>query len=464
MSSSRPPLIIPVENLVRELDSKLLLACAAAERGFCCIIGSRTQVDCRIAQFSRGIYLSKSMTPKSTLMFHLLRLLGHEIAVGDEESLVYFSPEHYFGRRMSRNALQQVSTLFAWGNDNVELLRKYPWYSGTSIHAAGNPRIDLLRPELREFFEEDVSRIRERFGQFVMINTNFAMVNGFYDSFNVFRIPARPGAEPKLGTAGVRTPPEFAMGFAEHKGALFEAFKGFLAPLGEAFPEHTFILRPHPGEKPEPWVDATRSLRNVQMVHEGNVVPWLLGADALIHNGCTTAVEAAVAGTPAITFRPVKVDPYDLDLPNALSHEATNVGELRETLGRVLRGELGCAPATGGPYSLEEHVAALDGPLASDRIVDVLERSEAVRHGLPRPSFGRCLCGWIGATTRRFIKQSIMARIPEHRSNTAFQSFLFQGVSIDDISARIARFGRVLDRFERVKAEPVAEHVFRIST
>jgi surface carbohydrate biosynthesis protein len=464
MSSPKASIIVPVENLVRELDSKLLFACVAAERGFLCIIGSRTEVDFHIARFSRGIYFSKSMTPKSTLMFHILRLLGHEIAVGDEESLVVFSPEHYFARRMSRHVLKHVSTLFAWGNANVELLRRYPWYSGTSIHPVGNPRIDLLRPELREFFEEDVSRIREKFGKFVMINTNFAMVNGFFDSFNVFRSPARPGATPKLGAAGVRTTREFATGFASHKGALFEAFKGFLAPLGEAFPEHTFILRPHPGENRDPWIDATRSLPNVQMVHEGNVVPWLLAADALIHNGCTTAVEAAAAGTPAITFRPVKADPYDLDLPNGLSHEATNVEELCGTVRRVLRGEIGCAPTTGVPYSLAEHLAALDGPLASDRIVDVFEKSEAVRHGLPRPPIGRYLCGRIGATQRRFIKRSILARMPEHRSNPAFQDHRFQGVSIEEIRARIGRFGRVLDRFEHVKAEPVAERIFRIST
>jgi hypothetical protein len=140
------------------------------------------------------------------------------------------------------------------------------------------------------------------------------------------------------------------------------------------------------------------------------------------------------------------------------------VGELCETLRRVLRGELGCAPTTGAHHSLEEHLAALDGPLASDRIVDVLEQSEAIRHGLPRPPIGRYLCGWFGATQRRFIKRSIMARIPEHRSNPAFQSHRFQGVSIDELRARVARFGRVLRRFEHVKAEPIAEHVFRIST
>jgi hypothetical protein len=40
LPNKKVPLIIPVENQVRELDPKLLLACVAAKRGFTCIIGS----------------------------------------------------------------------------------------------------------------------------------------------------------------------------------------------------------------------------------------------------------------------------------------------------------------------------------------------------------------------------------------------------------------------------------------
>ena len=37
---SKPLLILPVENQVRELDAKLLLACVAAEHGFASDLGS----------------------------------------------------------------------------------------------------------------------------------------------------------------------------------------------------------------------------------------------------------------------------------------------------------------------------------------------------------------------------------------------------------------------------------------
>jgi surface carbohydrate biosynthesis protein len=455
--------LLPVENLVRELDSKLLLACVAAERGFSSIIGSRTRLDFRVAQLPPSIYLSKSMTPKSARMFRILHLLGHKVVVGDEESLVYHSPEHYFGRRMSPRTLQYVSELFAWGHDNAELWRKYPHYTGVPIHAVGNPRMDLLRPELLSFAEEDVSNIREHFGKFVMINTNFAMVNGFFDTFNVFKKPASPGASAELGAAGIGTTPEFAAGYAAHKRALFEAFKRLLPVLSEALPEQMFILRPHPGEDREPWNGVARSLPNVRVVHEGSIVPWLLACEAIIHNGCTTAVEAAVIDTPSIAFRPRKAHPFDLDLPNGLSHEVTSVDELCETLRSLLRGELACAAPTRALRPLNEYLTALDGPFASERIVDALEQGDAGRSGLPRPPLGDYLRGYYAATQRSFVKRFIKARISGHRNNPAFQRHRFQGVSIDELRNRIARFDRALGRFSRVKAEPVAEHIFRIT-
>jgi len=462
MSAIRPSLIIPVENQVRELDPKLLLACVAAERGFVSILGSRTRVDFRVARLPQSVYLSKSMTPKSAKMFRILRLLGHEVAVWDEEALVYLSPEHYYARRISPKTLSYVSRLFAWGRDNAEMFRKYPECSGIPIHEVGNPRIDLLRPELRSYFQEEVRRIRERFGRYVLVNTNFSMVNGFLDSLNLFRSARASDEDRELGAAGVGTTREFAAGYAAHKGALFDAFRAMLPLLGKAFPEHSFIVRPHPSENPEPWTNAARESENVQVAHEGNVIPWLLAADVLIHNGCTTAVEAFVLEVPAISYRPVKAGPYDFDLPNALSHECASLDALRETLGRVLGGALGrlCEPTPPRPF--EEYLVGLDGPLASDRIVDALERSEAIRDGLARPPVGDRLRGWFDATRRSFVKRCIKARVRGHRNTPEFQQHRFPGISIEALRGRIAHLSRVLGRFGGVKAEPVAEHIFRI--
>ena len=56
-------LIIPVENQVRELDPKLLLACIAVRKGFSVIIGSHREGDFRITSFPRSWYLNEKNRP-----------------------------------------------------------------------------------------------------------------------------------------------------------------------------------------------------------------------------------------------------------------------------------------------------------------------------------------------------------------------------------------------------------------
>ena len=108
MERSKSPLIIPVEEQVRELNAKLLLACAAAERGFPVILGSRAHLHRRAASLPRGIYLAKSMRSVSIRMFRILRHLGHEIVAWEEEGLVPYPPDYYYRRRMSAAALREA--------------------------------------------------------------------------------------------------------------------------------------------------------------------------------------------------------------------------------------------------------------------------------------------------------------------------------------------------------------------
>jgi surface carbohydrate biosynthesis protein len=88
MTHSNALLLIPVENQVRELDPKLLLACVAAERGFSSVIGSRREMEFNIDAFPQSIYLSKSMTIRSLLFFQVAKKFDHEIIAWDEEALV----------------------------------------------------------------------------------------------------------------------------------------------------------------------------------------------------------------------------------------------------------------------------------------------------------------------------------------------------------------------------------------
>ncbi|HSM89684.1 MAG TPA: surface carbohydrate biosynthesis protein, partial [Desulfobacterales bacterium] len=249
MSASKPLLLIPVENQVRELDPKLLLACVAARRGFSSVIGSRREMEMLIDSFPRSIYLSKSMTVRSLLFFWVAAKYGHDIITWDEEALVHLPPETYFSRRLHPAAVRYVNHLFAWGEENAELWRSYPHLpQGIPIHVTGNPRSDLLRPNMHAYYAAELEKIRREFGDFILVNTNFNHVNAFGPDMNLFKPVKNPGETPKFGRAARGMSREYAEGLRDHKLAVFRDFQRMIPELEKSFPDYTIVVRPHPTE------------------------------------------------------------------------------------------------------------------------------------------------------------------------------------------------------------------------
>jgi len=466
MMPEKTPLIIPVENQVRELDPKLLLACVAARRGFSSIIGSHRKIDLRIASFPRSLYLCKSFTIMNLKMFRIMHYLGHEIVSWDEEALVHLPADMYYSRRLSPLSLRYISHLFAWGEDNADLWRRYPEMpAGIPIHVSGNPRGDLLRPEIRSFYEQDAEAIRKAYGDFVLVNTNFNHVNAFFPSQNLFRPAKKDGEAPRFGKAGRGMSLEFAQALRDHKQALFECFKELIPALERAFPKVNIVVRPHPTENQRVYHEIAGRCERVLVTNEGNIVPWLMATKAVVHNGCTTGVEAYALGVPAISYR-ARIN-EDIDqgfycLPNQLSHQCFSFEELRDTLGRVLGGALGAADGAGREALIDRYIAAREGRLACERLVDVLETIDKDRPGAggPRPVrrvAGRCL-----ANGRRLAKW-IKFYVPGSHAPPEFHRHRYPGISLHELRARMSRFQKVLGDDTELKAEQIHDQIFRIS-
>lgn len=451
MPSEKTPLIIPSETQAREFDAKLLLACVAAERGFPSVIGSRTDIHLGIASLPRSIYLAKDIRGSSVRIFDIMHKLGHRIVAWDEEGLVPYPPPRYYQTRIADAALGRVTDLFAWGEAYAELARRYPAYPGTPIHVTGNPRMDMLRLELRPFFQSEADRIRARFGNFILVNTNFGVLNHYFPNLTTLK----PGTPDAAGQ-----PDEFTAGLTAHRYAVFKHFQALVPALGTAFPDHTIVIRPHPSENHEIWRATAAGHRNIQVVHEGSVLPWLLACRALIHNGCTTGVEAFLLRTPTLAYQPVTSERFDIDLPNRLSYRAHDLEELQTTLGAVLDGRLGASDDPDQWRHLANHIASIDGSLASERIVDVLERMASAGAFSP-PAAPTRLGGWLQAQARAGQKR-INSYRPGHKNNATYQRHRFPGVTLEEVRERVVRLRKSLGRFDSVRIGALSRNLFRV--
>ena len=454
-----PVLIIPVESQVREMDAKLLLAACAVERGYRVVIGSRAYVHFAMADLPRGVYLAKSMRGLSDRMFRLIRGLGHDIVAWEEEALVHPPPEVFYPLRLSPGTMPHVSHILAWGEENRDLLSGYPYLpAGLPMHLTGNPRGDMLRPELRAYFQEDVRALRQEHGDFLLINTNFTDVNPYQPGLGLFAPSKDLSKPPPLGQAGKGMPRAFAEGLLAHKQAILDDCLEMIPALEQALPGMTLVLRPHPSEHHGVYHELAGRCSRVRVMHQGNVLPWLLACRALVHNGCTTAVESYAMGIPAVTYLKTFNPEYDLDfqgLPNRLSVECRTLDELTSVLRDTVEGN-GPAYANAERDRLIDHyITARSGPLATERILDVLDATYRRADGLPRVSLPVRLRAGVATRLRALQKRTV-------RQPGNYHDHRFPRMSTGDVAQRVERLGRTLGRFGKVRVQSRSEHLFDV--
>ena len=437
-----PPLILPVENQVRELDAKLLLACVAAQSGYRSIIGWKGLIDARIGRFPPAVYMAKSMSRHNLKMLRIKRKLGHRVAAWDEEALVHYPQLIYYARRIGAQSIDLIDMFIAWGEDNRELLARHPAFNGGPIHVLGNPRSDLLRPEFRGFYAEEVARLKRVHGDFILINTNFGSVNGYSPELNLVQRAAGDPEQWVLGRGAIGMPAEYARGLYQHRARVLREFQQLLKAIARAYPERRVILRPHPGEDHDVWRRCCAGYANVEVHADGNVIPWLLAADCLIHNGCTTAIEAYLLGTRVISFVPLNDDRYEFELPNELGDTAKTAADVVALIGTELDAASAARTDCAKHELVSRYICSLEGEFATHKIIAAVsehllgdgERPPATTRfaGLARAELRaaqKCLQSWTGVA----------------RYNRAFMRQRFPRLTVADVQDKVDRLNDLID-------------------
>lgn len=368
-------LLIPIEIKVRELTAKFFLSCVAAENGFNVIIGSKQLVIRLMKYLPKGIFLDKGFGPPHAKTFSYYKSIGNRIVALDEEGLVIPNDNEYLNYRVSKEALKYADLVFAWGKKHSHLLSLKEEECSSKIVLAGNPRIDLLKPEVRGIFNEEVERLTNIYSPFILINTNFAPYN--------YKSGANNYLKHLLSTNRIKDKDSevFYLEKIEHYNQLFHSFVEMIRKLSRMFNNHKFILRPHPSENHQIWESIFKKHSNVIVRHEGNVVPWIIASEAVIHNGCTTGIESFLLNVPVISYRPIVSDCYDKKLPNELSRQAYNLKELISILEKIIKEsniEESFFQIKKKKDIVKEYISNIDGPFSCDIIIQSLQKLESI--------------------------------------------------------------------------------------
>ncbi len=329
---------IPIEIKVRELEGKLLLALTAAQKGHTVILGEKGDTRGLAVKgiLPRGIYHNKSLTPGDGKDSSLYKINsnGYIITSQDEESgLLDESYEDFAKLRFSSETISLTSKVFAWGNHDEESLKNiYPEHKDI-IASTGSPRVDFWRHEFKSYYDQLDFNNTSKFTPYILVVSNFSSLldeNRFWDKAARLR---------KTGYFDrIKNWEAYFYNNSAYQLQLIYKFIVMIRELSNTFPNLNIVVRPHPVESIEAWEKILGNTKNNVIINRnGTISSWIRNSSLIIHNGCTSALEAAICGTHRIAYRPLPSE-YERCIPNRISYQAESLGELKKMVSDLLDG------------------------------------------------------------------------------------------------------------------------------
>jgi surface carbohydrate biosynthesis protein len=399
---------IPIEESNRELSAKLLIAGELLKHRVTVLLGRQPMVVGNLPHMPPGVVLFKGTNAMPAYLMRRAAELGHLSVATDEEGLGRAN-ETIMARDMDPTIGPVIALLFAQGQRHAEAMDKNIPGVTDKIRVVGNARLDILREPFREEFVAEADQHRVEHGEYVLVDSNLGAINSRWGGTDQFlEVLVRVGwldrekpEDMEYFDRRIRT---------EQANAVI--MRRTLERLAENFPNLTFIVRPHPAEREEPWIKAYENSDNIRVTAVGGHVPWLLGARLMLHTGCTTGLEAEVLGVPSISLLPVGHEELSCgDLLSNLANEcAVGMENAVDMASTRLRGDLS-GFIDGRAHrmrAIADHVTGLEGPFAHQRIaneiVELLSTEEDANNGN----------SWEPTNRDRFIKtqEDYEVRVP----------------------------------------------------
>ena len=367
--------LFPIETTARELDYKVLVAVAAAQKNRSIIIGEQQLIRNLSFFLKCGVFFGKHLFGKHKFSdqnyYNRLKRNHFSVVHLNEEGAIWPGSEEDWKRIMlydeRPSVLSETDFLLEWGRF------QYDFYSNlephtTNIRVTGHPRFDLLKPKYNAYYDREVREIKEKFKNYVLINTSTSFSNNgtggnkFTFKKTMFYDPANKEQR------------RFRFGKWARQSRDMTNVIELINELSSSRPEKTFIIRPHPSENTDFYTQIFQNINNVKVIYDGSAVPWMLGCDALIHISSTTAIEAALASKPVINYKPDGNSEYDVRIANIVGSTCKTPDEVQNCLNQIENGAYR-ASSDELPIYAKELLENFEG-YSIQRILKILDEAE----------------------------------------------------------------------------------------
>lgn len=437
-------IILSIETKVREFPGKVLLSCFLAEKGFRVILTNNRKYKKAIDE-NPWLFIDRNTFASRKTFFKNIRMNDIEIACLDEEGIVWANPLIYL-RRLSKESLKRTSLFFTWGKKQSELVGRIG--KKTKIIESGNPRMDLLRPELRAIYQNQVADLNNKYGNFILIVSNFAWNNHYYvDGEQENPTETYLNLLRHQGHIQTKEDEQYHLENLAYKDKVFEKLKALILYLAEQMPDVPIIVRPHPSENHAAWVEAMKEYESIKVIFEGELEAWIMAAQSVIHNSCTSGILAALVNRQSIAYMPYGNNKFEHDFPNDVSAKAQTP---KEALELIKKGPL----TQEIPEEITQYISSLTGSFAVEKIADAIMESYIKRIENRKKNYCRKALNQFGLLNIR-LKRKLFKKKKFSESRTDYKKQKLDKLSSFEVDECVAVYHKLLGKFGNIKSKEI---------
>lgn len=307
-----------VDNPHRDLEGLVLVAAHLTKKNFEVVLIPMYKQRFVAKSESIDVIVLNYLRPNNLETFLDFIRAGIKVAVLDTEGIAGRDFEEFADFVCKTKMTQLIDLYMFWGSGQMNAVRQRKNHLPKKTAITGCPRYDFFAEPWLRSVDNRVSH-----SNFVLFNTNFPIVNPKFSS-------DKEDEYKTMLTVGFT--PETARNAVNQNITAFLGMKRLLRTLAEALPGQNFILRPHPFENVNGYKEL-EEFHNIKVVQSGSANSWILGASALVHLNCTTAIEASLMGKLVFTPSWLNDSAIFRPLPDGLSMSVDTVEDMIRLLG-----------------------------------------------------------------------------------------------------------------------------------
>lgn len=329
----KPNVYIPIEIMYRELSSRLYLTGHLVSSGFRVYIGTKQGIYNLIKKkkTKEGIFLYKSSFGKNIKSMAPIINNCEHVSVIDEELGIGMGHEASAIERRLVN-LEFISNFFVIGNEIKKKIISRLKAHKNKIVATGWPIYDLCKKKNLNLYLKESKDIKKKYKKFLLFSSNFGILN------------KQDLMKRKKEVRGNKNNKNNKKIINELFSNKYKDYKLFIKKINDYSKKKNIkiIIRPHPGEKKfKNWFEDVSLNKNVKIVYDNDIAPWILASEGLIHRGCSTSSIATLLNKKVFYLLPDrKLKKYEKNITFKISNKIRNFDFRRENINYVKKKDI----------------------------------------------------------------------------------------------------------------------------